>query len=134
MKTLTIQNPYGTLIVQDRKHVETRSWGTAYRGPIAIHIAKKKWLDTELELTAGHNAMERNRGCIAAVATLVDCFEMTREYCEMMKQQYPFEYRAGFYSPGRYAWILSDIKPLDEPVPMKGMLGLWNADIDLKED
>lgn len=31
----------------------------------------------------------------------------------------------GDYSPGRYAWLLSDVKPLPEPIPAKGALSLW---------
>jgi hypothetical protein len=29
-------------------------------------------------------------------------------------------------NPGRYAWILEDIKPLPEPIPARGAQGLWN--------
>ena len=31
----------------------------------------------------------------------------------------------GDFSPERFAWILSDIKPI-EPIPVKGHQGLWN--------
>jgi activating signal cointegrator 1 len=31
----------------------------------------------------------------------------------------------GDYTPGRFAWILEDIKSLENPIPAKGMLGLW---------
>ena len=34
----------------------------------------------------------------------------------------------GDFSPGRYAWLLADIKPLDEPIPAKGRQGLWEWD------
>lgn len=37
----------------------------------------------------------------------------------------PQQWAFGDYSPGRFAWILEDIKPLSEPVPAKGMLSLW---------
>lgn len=40
MKTLTICQPWATLIAIGAKHIETRSWGTRYRGPLAIHAAK----------------------------------------------------------------------------------------------
>jgi hypothetical protein len=32
----------------------------------------------------------------------------------------------GDYTPGRYAWILTNIKPLPAPIPAKGALGLWD--------
>jgi hypothetical protein len=31
----------------------------------------------------------------------------------------------GDYTPGRYAWILTNVKALPEPIPAKGALGLW---------
>ena len=31
----------------------------------------------------------------------------------------------GDYTPGRYAWLLSDVRPLAAPIPAKGQLGLW---------
>lgn len=40
MKALTLTQPYATLIAIHAKHIETRSWATSYRGPLAIHAAK----------------------------------------------------------------------------------------------
>ena len=31
----------------------------------------------------------------------------------------------GDWTPGRYAWEFSDMKPLGEPIPAKGKQGLW---------
>lgn len=31
----------------------------------------------------------------------------------------------GDYTPGRFAWVLSDIRALPEPIPAKGAQGLW---------
>lgn len=32
----------------------------------------------------------------------------------------------GDWTPGRYAWELSNVKMLPEPIPIKGKQGLWN--------
>lgn len=37
MKTLTIRQPWASLIAAGVKTIETRSWSTRYRGPLAIH-------------------------------------------------------------------------------------------------
>lgn len=37
MKALTIHQPWAQLIALGAKTIETRSWSTRYRGPIAIH-------------------------------------------------------------------------------------------------
>lgn len=31
----------------------------------------------------------------------------------------------GDFTPGNYAWLISDVRPLAEPVPAKGRRGLW---------
>lgn len=41
MKALTLHQPYASLIALHVKWIETRSWSTPYRGPIAIHAAKR---------------------------------------------------------------------------------------------
>lgn len=41
MKALTVQQPWATLLATGRKRIETRSWKTKYRGPIAIHAAAR---------------------------------------------------------------------------------------------
>jgi hypothetical protein len=41
MKAITIWQPWATLIELGVKRIETRSWATKYRGPIAIHAAAR---------------------------------------------------------------------------------------------
>lgn len=40
MKALTLTQPWATLVAIGAKRIETRSWSTSYRGPLAIHAAK----------------------------------------------------------------------------------------------
>lgn len=51
---------------------------------------------------------------------------MTKEYIEKMKKNNYQEYICGEYSEGRYAWILKDVVPLDNPISVKGDLAIWN--------
>jgi hypothetical protein len=39
MRALTLTQPWATLVQLGKKSIETRSWGTHYRGPLAIHAA-----------------------------------------------------------------------------------------------
>jgi len=41
MKAITLWQPWATLLACGAKLFETRSWATAYRGPIAIHAAAR---------------------------------------------------------------------------------------------
>jgi len=43
----------------------------------------------------------------------------------------PLEIHFGDYSPGRFGWLLADIKALPEPIPCKGSLGLWDVPADV---
>lgn len=40
MKALTVTQPWASLIAIGAKRIETRSWRSSYRGPLAIHAAK----------------------------------------------------------------------------------------------
>ena len=39
----------------------------------------------------------------------------------------------GDFTPGRYAWIMENPVLFKEPIPAKGMQGLWNYDGEIKE-
>lgn len=39
MRGLTLTQPWAQLVAADAKRIETRSWRTHYRGPLAIHAA-----------------------------------------------------------------------------------------------
>ena len=39
MKAITLTQPWATLVAIGAKQIETRSWATRYRGPLAIHAA-----------------------------------------------------------------------------------------------
>jgi hypothetical protein len=40
MRGLTLTRPWATLIAIGENSIETRSWGTLYRGELVIHSAK----------------------------------------------------------------------------------------------
>lgn len=162
MLAITLHQPYATLIAIGAKQIETRSWATAYRGPIAIHAAKTMpeyardaasgcepiyralkaaGYTTRIELKTHKLLNPAMRwlpsSAIVATARLVDCVRV-RGYSFLYQQQSirpglllppeGDELWYGDYTPGRYAWILEDIVPLDPPVPASGAQGLWEWD------
>lgn len=42
MKALTLWQPWASLVALGVKTIETRSWSTRYRGPLAIHAATRR--------------------------------------------------------------------------------------------
>lgn len=143
MKALTLTQPWATLIAIGAKRIETRSWTTSYRGPLAIHAAKgfPKWarkfttepecyqtVRTHPSLVAGYPT-----GVVLATCRLVACKLIVETKTALgpcadanrMLPPPPPECYFGDYSSGRYAWILEDVRELPEPVPAVGSLGLW---------
>lgn len=131
-KVLTIKEPFASLIKENIKFIETRSWRTNYRGEIYIHAGKSKVDlkdDRIVNLINLLNDKEMKYGYILLRANLIDCVYMTPEYIEEIKKN-ENEYMSGFYSEGRYGWILDNIEVLDQPILAKGQLGIWNYNIE----
>lgn len=65
MKAITIWQPWASLLAMGIKQYETRSWATSYRGPIAIHAAKKNVIDTMLIPEQVKDEMKKRIGAMA---------------------------------------------------------------------
>ncbi len=129
MKVLSLREPFATLIKNGIKTIETRSWRTNYRGTLYIHASASKITKEDMkrtDLMALTNLDDLNYGNIICSCELVDCIEMTDEFIEEVKKNKPKDYVSGLYEPGRYAWILKDVKPLAKPIAAKGQLSIWN--------
>jgi hypothetical protein len=150
MKALTLTQPWATLVAIGAKRIETRSWGTSYRGPLAIHAAKgfPKWAQETCLEDQFWKALNGKRpmvlaykpklpcGVVLATCRLIDCrstvykvpngVAVFEKYPKLETDQ---ELEFGDYAPGRWAWVLEDVKPLPEPIPAKGSLGLWDFDL-----
>lgn len=132
MRVLSVKEPFASLISLGIKKIETRSWKTNYRGEIYIHasltkniIKDKKRKEKLLNLLPENYNFKQ--GSIICKAILKDCIYMDEEFINNIKKG-KIEYLCGHYEIGRYAWILDDIKILDEEIPAKGKLGIWNFD------
>lgn len=197
VKAISLWQPWASLIALGPKTIETRSWATDYRGPLAIHAAKrqpeqasrvgdyvvgwqykapshpvlfehpigKAWPvgpDGELDrsLCTVHDLP---LGAVVATCRLVDCLPMfswatlhgpsvtavlapgpafdspgillrDEEFALGVELPGPGEdvidvsgqIPYGDFSPGRYAWLLDDIKPVEPPMGATGHRGLWN--------
>lgn len=134
MKVLSIKEPFATLIKNEKKYIETRSWKTNYRGELYIHasIAKiSEEVRDRKELMELVSDDEMGYGNILCKCELTDCIYMTPEYIDYIKNNDYEQYICGHYEVGRYAWVLKNIEPLEEPIPAKGKLGIWNYNDEL---
>lgn len=141
MKALTLYQPWASLVAIGAKTIETRSWKTDYRGPLLIHAAKRWDKDLQSEHLKAHDILsvmgwpypEAERlydagplGAFVAACILADCREMHEAPDDLNR-------RFGFFGPGRYGWILEDIRALAVPVPFNGAQGLWLVPRDMQE-
>lgn len=123
MKVLTIKQPYASLIINEYKKYEFRSWKTNYRGKILIH-AGMSIENNMLERFKQYN-LEYIKGAIIGEAELVDCILVDEEFNEKLKDINPIVYGRSNHDQ-TYAWKLENIKKYDKPIYVKGKLGLWN--------
>lgn len=138
VRTLTMTNPWGTLVALEAKKIETRSWSTPHRGPLAIHTAKSlppaaaacceeqlfrqalEAGDYRCQPDTGQNHWGLPLGQIIAVVWLDEVQQIT----PLFQVEEP-ERSFGLFSPGRYAWIFSEVYRLAAPLRARGSLGVW---------
>lgn len=123
MKALTIKEPWASLIINEYKTYEFRSWKTNYRGKILIHAGKslesnqaKKFKEYNLEYSCGE---------IIGEADLVDCIKVTEEFDKELKMKNSIVYGNSGHVEN-YAWKLENIKKYENKIKVNGKLGLWN--------
>lgn len=127
MKTITLKQPWATLVAEGIKKYEFRTWKTKYRGKILIHagtgIDKKeleKFKDLNLEFPSKR---------ILAEVELDDCLELNDALNKKIIAEKNIVYGSKLRTG--YAWKLTNAKKIKCNKEVKGQLGLWNYDIDI---
>ncbi|SFD36248.1 ASCH domain-containing protein [Bacillus sp. OV194] len=137
MKVLSMIQPWASLFVLGEVKYETRSWRTNYRGPLAIHTSKK--MDKTfcshplIELLLGKHGYSKDNlptGMIIGVCNLENCLKVkendgTQAILENGQVVTGDTYFLGDFQVGGYAWEVQDMQQLDDFIPAKGKLGLW---------
>ena len=136
MKAISLWQPWASAIPLGYKRIETRGWKTNYRGPLAIHAAKR-WAPDQREFASVQMRLGRlpkriPLGAIVAICRIVDCIPTD----EIMSQRIRYGVTAieriyGNYDAGRYAWLLEDIRALPEPIGFRGGQGFFNVPDEL---
>lgn len=134
MKAISLWQPWASAIALGLKTIETRSWSTKYRGELAIHAANR-WAGDQREFARIEHMVGRlparvPLGAIVAVATLSE----VRSTYDLRVEVGPIERIYGDYRDGRYGWVLTDIRPLREPIPYRGAQGFFNVPDEVLSD
>jgi hypothetical protein len=152
MKALTLYQPWATLVAIGAKTIETRSWGTRYCGPLAIHAGKN--IDFIISHSVKYICADEPfksvlakagdvwplepfpLGCIVAVCDLVCCkrignYELSPNklgwligdhFWKLSDQERAF----GDFTQGRFMWFLYNIVKFPKPIIATGAQGLWD--------
>ncbi len=123
MKCLSVCQPFAELIVSGRKTVELRPWNTKFRGEFLVH-APTKVRDADCR-RLGMGA-DLPVGVIVGRAEVYDVRRYETEQ-EMMADS--GRHMAGAPGKYRYGFILRNARRLRIPVPCKGSLGFFEADL-----
>lgn len=116
MKALSIQQPWGWLIVNGYKDIENRKWETRFRGEFLVHVGKKfdhkgyHWLKANTGIKIP-GIDEFPMGGIIGSAELVDCVTSHKS--------------KWFFGP--YGFVLKNARPL-KFVRMNGRLGFFTVE------
>jgi hypothetical protein len=130
VKALSLWQPWAQLIVAGRKKIETRHWETKYRGPLAIHAAKKDGAPIrDFAQGFGYDNKSLPRGVIVCTVQLVDC--LPAGLALLRSEQARTEEKLGYgdFAEGRFCWIFDDIQPI-EPIAWRGEQGLFTLPED----
>jgi hypothetical protein len=151
MKALTIWQPWATLIIVGAKPYEFRRWDYAARFPsivdkrIAIHAAARP-MEVQ-ELRDLYQRVIEGESALDPVATITMIRRLEGKPKASLKFALPLACVLGTAVIGRpvrafdlfkdkvadssrldqhmWAWPLTEIAQLDEPVPMRGAQGFW---------
>ena len=73
-------------------------------------------------------------GCIVVVGLLIAVHSTNQDQGAAFWRSVLAEREFGDYSPDRYAWELADMVALKEPIPCRGMQGLWTPSSEVVQE
>lgn len=145
MKTLSLHQPWAQAISLGIKKYETRGWKTDYRGPLAIHAAKKPFRYQDYPIDYYHEVDKRLKaagfplyaldyGRVLCVVDLVDCLPTMY----LRGRIGPCEFWGDFRDKGddgkdRYAFKLENVRliPALKRPAVTGRQGFFNVPDEL---
>jgi hypothetical protein len=139
MRVLTLRPPWGEAITlgddTTGKRTENRPGNTHYRGPVAIHSGRRPDWDAppraweaarlippwELGITFKKWVETYTTGAIISVADLTGCHHAGE--C-LDTAGWPWSFCTTWSMAAAWHWGMANVRPLPEPVPWTGRLGL----------
>ncbi|MFA5849961.1 MAG: ASCH domain-containing protein [Bacteroidales bacterium] len=139
MKTLTVKQPWASLIVEGIKDIENRTWKTNFRGRVLIHSSARPVSGFyNMALTPYQNAYVHSNnkldafkgvnGAIIGSVEIVDCVinhpSIWAEKSEGTFVGHTFVHKEK--DKVIWNWVLANPIKFPEPIPAKGKLSFWD--------
>jgi len=138
MQVLSVMQPWATLLALGLKRLETRTWQTRHRGPLAIHAARRRATHAlppgwRVKLDASRERLGLDawpdlfpRGAVLGVVELLGCVKV-----EELPPGEPdgVERLLGDFAANRWVWRLTAARPLAVPLLVRGQLGVFSAEL-----
>jgi hypothetical protein len=124
LKTLSVRQPWAHFIMTGAKTIENRTWQHSHRGPLLIHAGVSRaglcgtaaWPCTYRVSYPDEAALAF--GCVLGVVDLVDIGPLEKV-------------RHDPWAEGPWCWLLENPRRLAAPVPLRGLVKLFESDLDL---
>jgi hypothetical protein len=128
--TLSVAQPWASLIMLGIKLIENRSWPTSHRGRLAIHASARCDIHTWREIPALRDLIHLppvDRLPSSAILGTVEVVECVRSI------DLPPELACDpFAGVNCWCWVLAKPRLLVRPWPCKGKLRLWESPAGLR--
>ncbi len=123
MRALTIRQPWASLILAGKKKIETRSARTKRRGRVLLHAGTVMGpSEREAAIREGLDPDALPRGMIIGTIEIVDSVPAKDLDVSAAERS------RGDYRPGRWGWVLGEVRALAKPVPATGALSFWKVE------
>lgn len=142
MIAITVRQPWAFSIAAGLKSIENRTWGTQYRGLLAIH-AGARWDNVGQRRIAELTGQVVVKTAMSAIVGVVELIGIHNSPSCLRTSRLPYLHPDGPYECSPWAvggdgggvvrhWELANARQLAEPVACKGRLGLWDLTPDVE--
>jgi hypothetical protein len=126
MRCLSFIQPFADLVVAGKKTIELRKWNTHFRGEFLVHASKK----TDVAACTANNIDKDTlvHGAVVGKALLYDVKIYTDvDAFERDKHKHLASFNQ--FGSSKYGFMLKDAVKFKTPMPMKGKLNFFEAEI-----
>lgn len=142
LKTLSVKEPWASLIFKFGKDVENRSWYTSYRGPLLIHASRT--VDLEKDNCHPYNCYQRAWGNLVHLLASTGVQGLPHLFSDIdinpghllgfvwldgCTKNYP----SPWAFTGNYHWVLWNPILFKSSFPCRGKLGLYDTVIPMDD-